>query len=455
MSLLAIFYVLLALNTGIAAEITSITPSTPFPGDKINVEIAIINPGTDPLNIDEVTVYGNGMKVLTPSIKNMGTIPPGESLNLNLIFQAEKEGFFAPLIIIRSDDSIAKLQPQISVDSTPPGIIIPGTIKLGEMNNISFTIFNPRGGTIRNVIIDIIGENAMVSPASFYFGDIQPYSSVSGHLTCYFTQPGKLIFKITFYSDSTKREIEIQPELRFSESKGVKIDVPGKIKIRKYDTGMLNITVANLRDDSIYNLTLSIEGSVDFREIYIPELKPSEFRPETVEFVPYTSGEYTIYVLYSYEDFFGTKKTGKIPVKLIVDENPVIGVSGVEVKIENSEVRIVGDVINTGKNPVLGVTVEGNYGEETKSYFIGRIDPSDFNSFELTFSKNNASEILLNIRFTDSLNKIREINHSIPVPPPPVTGKKEFSKTYTVAGVVSAVIVFLAVGLSWKRRKRL
>ncbi len=453
MNLLGLLFILMAMNTGIAAEVTSVHPAHPFPGDTIGMEISLINPGSDPLKIDEINIYGNGLKVLTSSIKDPGTIPPDGTLNLNLIFHAEKEGLFSPLIIIRSGETAIRLQPQISVESTPPGIIVSDTIRLREMNNINFTVFNPRAGPLNNVIVEIIPRNAIVSPQSLYIGDLEAYSSVSIPFSCYFKQPDSLTFKVKFYSDSTEREISLTPELRFMESRGVKIDVPEKVKIGRYDSGTLNITVTNLRSDSIYNISLRIEGDVDHEDIYIPEIKPSEIRSAALKFVPYKQGKYTLNVFYSYEDLSGAIYEGRIPVKLNVTENPVIGLSGVEVKAEKTEVRVLGDVINTGHSSVSGVIVEGRYGEENKSYFVGKIDPSDFNSFELIFPRDNSTDILLKIKFTDSLGKVRTITHLIPAPLPPEINENEFRTTYMMVGILSAIIVALAVGLSWRKRK--
>ena len=454
MSVLALLFILLAMNTGIAAEVTSVHPSHPFPGDRIGVEITLINPGSEPLKIDEINAYGNGLKVLTPSMKNPGTVPPDGTLNFNLIFQAEGEGLYTPLILIKSGDTTIRLQPQISVDSTPPGIIISDPVRIGEMNNVTFTIFNPRAGALNNVMVEISGDDAIVSSHSFYIGDIQAYSSVSLPFMCYFSHPGNLTFRIKFYSDGTERRILLHPEIKFVESRGVRIDVTKKLKLEKYDSGRLNVSITNLRGDRIFNISLGIEGDVDHVDQYIPLLEPSETRSVTLDFVPYRSGNYTINVLYSYEDLSGLIRRGKIPVKLSVTESPVIGLSGIEVKVEKDGIRILGDVINTGHSTISGVTVEGMYGEKNKSYFLGKIDPSDFNSFELLFPKDNSTEIQLVIKFIDSLGRIRTVSHTIEVSVPShQINEKRLTTTYLVVGVISAIFVALAVGLSWRRRK--
>ena len=103
-----------------------------------------------------------------------------------------------------------------------------------------------------------------------------------------------------------------------------------------------------------------------------------------------------------------------------------------DLEIENG--RISGEIINRGMSKAYNVLVaSGN-----KSYYIGTINPSDFDSFEL---EGNST---LTVSWNNELGELIKITRSIPYPEPEPKQKKA-SIGYSVLLPIIAIVVTIPI----------
>ncbi len=103
-----------------------------------------------------------------------------------------------------------------------------------------------------------------------------------------------------------------------------------------------------------------------------------------------------------------------------------------DLEIENG--RISGEIINRGMSKAYNVLVaSGN-----KSYYIGTINPSDFDSFEL---EGNST---LTVSWNNELGELIKVTQSIPYPEPEPKQKKA-SIGYSVLLPIIAIVVTIPI----------
>jgi len=135
-----------------------------------------------------------------------------------------------------------------------------------------------------------------------------------------------------------------------------------------------------------------------------------------------------------------------------VKPEKAVSISDMSLERSGSGFEISGDVDNNGWSKVYSVTVTA-VGRNNKSYFIGTIDSSDYDTFDIV--SQNATKIVVTWQ-----NELGEsFSASKPVH---IVGEKRVTKSSgggnailiaIVGALVIVAIVVLSIYMNWKKRK--
>lgn len=436
--LLLVLLLLLSIHPASAHVVASVelTPSTLLPGDTANGKLTITNKGTADIRVTGITFFSD-LKVVPASISRIGYIPPQGTYELPFKVKADKPGLYKIEAHIYTTNGTLNQLILVDVRDTMPEIILKSAIVLNEVNNVPFIISDPIG--VSNVKVEALFD-----------AEPRIITDKKGSFTYYASEKRDLSFKISFYNGENYHEIvqTITPEYR--ESRGVHVNVS-----LPYDTIPLkdiipvNVEITNLRADAIYSIEVTAKSSNFTRTAQIPSLNSMESKTLSILCPAETPGKQNITIHITYRDALNNEYSTEKYISAHILEEKAVTVSNLEVKWDNG-LRISGDVSNNGWSRVYNVLLTLQVGKAAKTYYLGTIDPSDFDTFE--FTAENVSSATLVVTWNNELgHKVEEV---IPVDVPQKPEfKAEPSPMILVVSAVAFIAIIIISALAWMRRK--
>jgi hypothetical protein len=443
MRYLVIFITLLTLVSKVSGAGISVTyqlsPNIVMPGDYADGVLQITNPSTADVTVNSVTFYGEGVVFFPRQIFNIGTIPPGATYTLPFSVKAVHEGYHGIEAIISTNEGIVIQNMELVVDTNFPSIVPLSPLYRGEVNDFRFYVTSPI--TLTDVKVIPLFD---AKPSVVYIGTVS--GEAEGSLK-FIPNGSELRFKISFYSGRNYHEVVKTVPVTFLDSRGVLINFSSPYYSSYIgDCIELIVEISNLRNDDIYRISIrgysqhgSLHGSMD-----IPKLSGGESRKLTLSYTPLEGGEDRVTVKVEYYDEFGNLFQEEAYVNFNVSEDLVLSLTNVEVSRELGTIRISGDISNNGKSEAYNVYVLASCGREVRDYFLGNIEPSDFQSFDLSVPCNGSANVA--VKWTNKIG--REFSFSEEVTPE----KRSFQPVETEASsilyisIITAVVIFGIVG---------
>ncbi|AEA47923.1 hypothetical protein [Archaeoglobus veneficus] len=433
--------VLLTLTTPASAHIVAsveLRPSVLLPGDTAYGTLTLTNKGTTSIKVTGVTFFSD-LKVEPKSISSIGYIPPAGSYELPFRINAEKVGLYTVEAHIYTTNGTLKQIILIDVRDLMPEIVLTSAITLNEVNTVQFTLSDPIG--VSNVKIEPLFD---AEPKVIYLSDSE------GVFTYYASEKKELSFKISFYNGENYHEIvqTITPEYR--ESKGVLLNVslPYNVVPLK-DVVPVKVEITNLRNDAIYSIQVTVKTDNFTKTTQIASLNSMGSSQISFLCPAEKPGEQTILICVSYRDCLNNEYSTEKHVSVQILNEKAVVVSNIDVEWDNG-LKISGDVSNSGKSKVYNVMLALLADRAVKTYYLGTIDPSDFDTFE--FTAENVTSAKLLVTWNNELGeKVEEVL------PLEIPSKPEFrtqsSPAVIVVSVVVLVIVVAIVAIAWVRRR--
>ncbi len=400
----------------------SLSPSVLFPHDVANGMLTVSS--TIPIRITGITFYPSGVEVIPNSVSNVGYVT---SYELPFKVIAESEGIHTVKVVISTTNGSITQDFVVRVIGEMPKIVLDRTLlRLNEVNTVSFRISTP---------VQI--SNVVVIP--LFNAEPRRIFVVNGIGTLRFEpkRPVQLKFEMEFYNGDNYHIITETVPVSYIKSKGVVLNAtPEYTTVLKGDVIKVTIQISNLREDDVYSLRLKTEGDVSPKTVEIPILKSGETKEITLLWCP--QGRLKLDL--SYEDAFGYRFNTSVIVRVKILNESVVQLSGLSV--QNGEIS--GDVCNNGRSKVYNVMVfAGN-----RSYYIGTIDPSDFESFELKIP--NSPWVEMKVVWSNELGQTFSIERMVRVPLPV---KHESSSPLPLA-IAFATLAFVIVIIIFAARRR-
>ncbi len=413
-----------------------------LPGDTVEGYLEIQNKGSSTEQLNDIMLfYDKSVVTIEPDyLSNVGVIPPSASYTYHFTVFAKKAGITKVNVWIRSEAKWIKYTFNIIVRKLYPRIIINETIILNEVNKVHFYVFSPVD--IKNIVIKPLFD---AEPKEIYL------EGNSGYFTFTPRKEQPLKFKIMFYLDKNYHEVVQEVYPKYKESMGLGVNVSlSYTNVVLGDVVEVYLTLVNLRDDDIYFLKIlpvAKEGIFHSESEEIPVLSSRESKTIKFLYSPTESGKNLLFFDICYKDrtnelFYVTKL-----VYIYVSNEYQVALTNLNVET-GSVIKIRGDVSNQGRSKVYNVLVELNTGDEAKNYFIGSIDPSDFESFEFELKK-NVSKAELRVIWTNELGEKYEFKKKVTIMKLPVKRK---SPEFMTAALAFSIGIFALLSAIWIKR---
>jgi|Deesub1362B_J571_1020462.scaffolds.fasta_scaffold00206_59 uncharacterized repeat protein (TIGR01451 family) len=423
------------------------TPSTILPGDVVEYTLTLKNEGTQDVRVSSLNLVSDGVKVNPKSISNIGTIAKQSSVDIPFTVEAIKKGTFSIDVHIYTENESLKRLILVNVEDKLPDLILTSSLNLNEVNELGFYLTNPLG-SMSSVSVEALFD---AEPRLVYLGDLT--SSGSGKFKYIPEKEEAVSFKISFYNGINYHEFvkTITPEYRQSKGLVINASVP-YTTVPVFDVIPLDVTVSNLRNDTIYSIQISasMESSEEIKIKEIAYLNRLETSKVSFQFSPAKTGKNTINVDIAYEDDLNNKYSGRKKVDIFVLDEKAISVTNIDTERSFEGITISGDISNSGRSTVYNVLLAMQLGDKIKTFYLGSIDSSDFDSFEFEFSNVNESKAALIVSWNNELGEKVEFTKEVEISEELTTKPPETGNLVLIGAVIAVAIVVL-VAFIWMK----
>ncbi len=388
-SLPIILILLLAVEVAHAEGVSvsyQVSPEILLPGDYADVTLTLTNPSTHDVKVNSIVI--SGAKAEPSAIYSVGTIPSGGSYTMTFSVKGEQVGRKNLQVKISTENETITQNIMLVVDDNFPSLTISSPVYRGVVNEVEFYVSSPV--ELKDVKVEALFD---AIPKTVYLGD---FSGGKEGKIKFIPNSDKLKFKISFYNGRNYHEVEKEVTVRLVNPQNVVLNVTSPYKTLFIgDAIPIPVEVTNLRSDAIYDITVSAEsplGSLS-SPVSIAKLESGESKTLSFIFSPSKAGEGEVVFRVDYKDELGNEMSVERKFTIEVLDSYAVMLTNINVEREGLKYSVSGDVSNNGRSEVYNAYAIGECGGFRTAYFIGNIDPSDFQSFELPVECNGSVKV--------------------------------------------------------------
>ena len=452
LGLVLLVLLITAVYNSMAAGVSlsyQLSPEILLPGDYADAVLVISNPSTTKdVKVNSVVIHSYSSLTVEPQgIYSIGRIPPGGSYTLSFSVKANDKGRYNLEVVVSTDNGTVTQNIQVVVDDSFPSLTVTSPVYRNEVNELEFYVSSPV--ELKDVRVEALFN---ATPGVVYLGNVNS-GGAEGSFK-FLPDSDTLKFKISFYNGRNYHEVKKIIKIRLLDSRNVVVNVSSPYKTLYIgDSITIPVEITNLRSDEINSITVSATSTLGtFSDpVEVAKLQSGESKTLNFKFSPSKSGEDSIRVEVEYHDEFGNKYhvTKTFPINVL--DSLAVSITNLNVVREGLEVSVSGDVSNNGRSEVYNAYAVASCGSYQADYFIGNIDPSDFQSFDLPIKCNKS--VLITVSWSNELGETFELHKEINLGEK-VPVQVEESNMPIIVSIVVAVIVFAIVGLIIYRQIR-
>jgi hypothetical protein len=360
--------------------------------------------------------------------------------------------------------SSASLSPAYTQVTVSDVTLDPGTFATGDKGTITVIVQNTgtqsvtiRRATLYNEDISLLSTTTYDSVGSIGAGNKMPFTfTVKADVPEGIYYP---VFSLEFQDTGflrypVKVEVKNSPVVLSITDKPDTF-VPGKKSV-------VTLSLSNLRTNAIKNVIVSpntTDAEIIPQNIVINNLNPGQTVNLPFNVTPKTPTDIEFTAVYLNGP--NTHQVGLLlPVRFNNDKtqaDPVI--SNIISAPDGSNIRITGDVTNSGLQDAKSVTVAAGSPaipvDPFKVYAVGLLKPDDFSSFELTVSSESPDSVPVIVSYKDQDGNIytRSIAADISLAKTPKGNSSTSYVPWIIVGII-AIVVGLAIGYQYMRKKK-
>ncbi len=434
----AIAVILLTIPLASAQVVkVEMNPQTLLPNDVADCKLIISLPQLT--YISGISFYHpSALEIKPDSVSSIGWV---QSYVLPFTIKAEKSGIYTVNVIINTMNGSIKQTFVVRVESKMPEIVLDRTMfTLNEVNEVGFSISSPL--QISNVIVIPMFD---ANPKVIYVRNGRGYFKFEPK------KPEPLRFKIEFYNGKNYHEIVQTVKVEYRKSKGVLINATPEYPIALIgDVIGIDVRISNLRQDNIYSVKVNVSnGSFSVKSVEIPMIKAGETKVVKFKWCSRSAGIKNVTIEVTYLDEFNNKHSERKIVTIKVLNETTLQFSDIEIERSLNGLTITGDVCNNGRSKIYNILVSAN----GKTYYIDYLDPSDFDSFEITIPA-NVSKVQLKATWTNEIGEKFEKSFEVKVSNVETNVKKGGGGILPLTiSLITLVAILILVFIAWKKRR--
>uniref|UniRef100_A0A7C2N8P9 CARDB domain-containing protein n=1 Tax=Archaeoglobus fulgidus TaxID=2234 RepID=A0A7C2N8P9_ARCFL len=376
---LLILILLIAVEVSNAEGVSvsyQVSPQILLPGDYADVTLILKNPSTSDVKVNSIVV--SGARAEPSAIYSVGTIPAGGSYTMTFSVKGEEVGRKNVQVEISTENETVTQNIMIVVDDSFPSLTITSPLYMGVVNEVVFYVSSPV--ELRDVKVEALFDAV---PETVYIGD---FSGGKEGKIKFIPDSDRLRFRLSFYNGKNYHEVEREVKVRLLIPQNVVLNLTLPYKTLFIgDVIPIQVEITNLRTDTVYDIKISAESPLGSLSgpLSIAKLESGEGRNLNFKFSPSKAGEGEIVFRVECKDEFGNEFSLERKSTIEVLESYAVMLTNLNVAREGLKYSISGDVSNIGRSMVYNAYAVAECEGIRADYFIGNIDPSDFESFEI------------------------------------------------------------------------
>ncbi|ELZ97992.1 hypothetical protein C440_02053 [Haloferax mucosum ATCC BAA-1512] len=444
----------------------TVVPATPVVGEQVTVSVSVANSvgSPDAARIDELELT-DPVEDRTTRAQRLGGLSPGDSVTVPLAMTFETAGPRTLTLTVtgtdQDGDRVRVERPvPIAVEDAPPLIDVQvGDAVVDAETPVAVSLSNPTTADMRNIVVSVASvegsaavERASVATLPAGATEIRNLTVVpaaTGETTAelrvnYTTAAGtertRLVsvpLQVAEFDDDV--QLTLRP-IREDDDAAAAPDITSLLAGGAGGAGALGGGVTDgAGDDStaptgLFEVVVTNFGSAPVSDVVIEPTSAAESLPRLSIPGPIAPGESATATL----DLSEVRQSGALTLTAsyrvgtqlggatkTIEYRPAVAdlvVTDLDVRVDDGELRVLGNVANQGRGDAVGVvvkladseTVQATYPQ--RDYFVGRVAPSDFAPFELTGSVGGeATNVTVVVRYTvDGVVVVRETVLDLP-----------------------------------------
>jgi hypothetical protein len=472
LALLFALLVVLPASAGVGAvsvyvEDVTVSPAQPAPGERFTVTVTIQNPASSSTSFEvrDVALRSGPERFQEYTrVEDLGTIPPGGSMNVPLTHSFDSTGVRDLRVFVfgREDGSPVELKypvvipvrvggPQVSVSTGDPVV--------GAPTRVNVTAVNGEETVARNVKLTLSGENVDVENATRVSPSLESGVSRSFEFLVTPRAERASVTATLRYTNAAGNLRTLTDEVQL-DAEPLEVDVTIEASVeRRGSTPPIEVRLSNFGNAPLERVDVSAaaNGSVVGR---LPvEAIPAD-SSRTVLLNVSDVGETTVRLTASYET--GDQR-GSVETALDYRPSPAqIRLTGVDFEREGDRIRISGSASNVGLTEADSVVVRVVESDGVtparpyREFFVGTVPASDFASFDLYATVDPGTEsIPVEVAYLvdgEQRTVVQQLDAS-DLPPAPVQRQGGgVSLPLLLGGLLAVVVVVGGVVLVVRRR---
>jgi hypothetical protein len=300
-------------------------PEVFFPGDTGTLTIEITNGNTATgIVVNHALLSSDAIKSTSQPYDSSTSIGPEQKQSFVFSVTADGlDGIYYPAFSLsfRDADSLF-YRAKVKIEDTPLILTIldrPDTFSQGKKKTIYAQVANPRGNSVKNVILDVSGTGITATPSKLFVGNINSGAKIPVNFSVAADHPTTLQLSLNYDNGDNPHTVNMDLPITFGVDKKQANPVISNVQV-KSDAGTYHITGdvnnAGLETANTVMVTaLSPAVPQDpYKTYVVGALKPDDFGSFEVTFTATDAG--TIQLQLSYKDADGNVYNSVQDVKI-------------------------------------------------------------------------------------------------------------------------------------------
>ncbi|HUK38128.1 MAG TPA: hypothetical protein VLV30_03325 [Methanomicrobiales archaeon] len=170
-------------TTDVYVSSVAVDPVDFFPHEEGTISVTLMNSGDEAIALTDPTILSNEVHILTSDMggSTVTSIPAGTTATYTFLVRVDApDGTYFPLFTVSTGSASIHYPVTVKVDSTDIGAIVsgkPAAFPPSAEEMVNLTVFNPRGGVVKNILVTASGEGLDVNPSQKYISSLDGQGS--------------------------------------------------------------------------------------------------------------------------------------------------------------------------------------------------------------------------------------------------------------------------------------